>query len=303
MKKISTLIIALLITVSSFGQQDAQYTQFMFNLLSFNPAYAGSRGSASATAIYRNQWLKIKGAPVSQAVNFHTPLANDRIGLGLSLNYDKIGVSSNTFANMSYAYRIKMGKKAHLAIGLQGTLKYLQVRWSDAQALHIGDGVIPIETSRKFIPNVGAGVFYHRDNFYAGFSVPHMLNNIVYDDNGVILRQKRHFYGMMGFVFKVNENVRFRPSLMTKYVENAPFDMDINASFLFFDQLWTGVSYRLNDSFDAIIQYRFTKQFTMGLAYDYTLTKLSNYTKASVEVMVQYDWTYDRKGNENPRFF
>lgn len=295
--------------VVAFGQQDAQYTQFMFNKLALNPAYAGSKHAFCTSLLYRQQWVGIEGAPVTQAFNAHGLIHKRNIGIGVSIVHDEIGLFNNWVASLIYDYQLKIGKKGKLNIGAQASLDHIRARWDQSSADQIGDFAIPEENNTLMSPNFGAGLYYHTDKFYMGLSMPKMLrSSLEFDspqpgDNSEISTRDRHIFLMTGIMIPMSKTVKFKPAILMKYVKNSPFDFDANASFLFFDRFWAGVTYRFQDSVDGLVMYEFTRGFKIGLAYDYTLTELQNYNDGSFEVMVEYCIIPKDEAIVNPRFF
>ncbi len=319
MKNIIITSIALLFGVGLFAQQDAQYTQFMFNKLAYNAGYAGSGDVACISCLYRNQWTGINGAPQTGVLNFDTPMFKKRVGLGVNLVYDKIGVEQRVKASLVYSYRIKLNKEYTLGIGVRGTLWNYRVDFDALQATEIGDGQIPMGSPNSFAPNFGAGLYLNHKKFYVGLSIPHLLKTNLElggDSAGVTDPElfsefERHFFLMGGAKFKLSEKVDLNPNLLVKYVANSPFDMDVNCNVIFLDKFWLGATYRLGgstqrgfgESIDAVVQYQFTNQFKVGFAYDYTLSELADYNNGSFEVMLHYCFNYRGKKLTNPRFF
>lgn len=309
MKKI---IITLVLTCSAMvllAQQDPQYTQFMFNKLALNPAYAGSKHALCASVLYRKQWVGINGAPTTQVLNVHGVIRKKNIGLGLSVVHDEIGIFNNWTMNFIYDYHLRLGK-GKLNIGGQVGIDYLRAQWDLSEPDQVGDYAIPGGSPSKVFPNFGVGAYYHTKNYYIGLSVPTLMKSSLEFDGAqqnsgqdVISNQDRHFFLMGGFVVPVSEKIKFKPAILLKYVQNAPFDMDINASFLFFNKLWLGATYRYQDSIDGVLQFQFNHCFKVGLGYDYTLTELQKYNSGSFEIMLEYCIIPKDEINVNPRFF
>jgi len=246
------------------------------------------------------------------------PAFAERVGLGVSLAHDKIGPTNSYMASLMYAYRLKMGK-GNLSIGVRGTMRSYQVKWAGLEATHGGDGQIPVETTNRVFPNFGVGAYYDTKKFYIGLSAPHILNNdLSYstNNNSDFGRTERHFYLMTGYLFKVSDNVNFKPAALLKYVPNSPVDLDLNATFIFVERLWAGLSYRLGgdstqgfgESIDLLVQYQITPAFRAGAAYDFTLSKIKNASSGSIEIQLDYCIRSKKKEMEdqrltNPRFF
>jgi len=284
------------------AQHNPQFTHFMFNKLLYNPAYAGNRDALATSAVYRNQWIGIDGAPVTLNFNVHTPFAGDNAGVGLSVVADKIGIVNTTFANLSYNYRIRVGEEAKLSLGLSGRLEHSRMDFSQIDGYDDDDTFIMDGIEKKMKPNFGFGLFLSAKNYYVGFSLPTVLENTLYTDAG-FESVYRTFYGMGALILNVNDNIKFKPSILLSYNRNAPMDMDLNASFLLMDALWVGATYRMGDSVDALVQYQFSQNFRAGMAFDFTTSELSAYTSGGYEIMLEYLFQNDDKQTTNIRYF
>ena len=294
--------------INAWAQQDAQYSQFMFNKLYFNPAYAGSKNALCFSAIYRNQWIGMDGAPQTATLNIHAPVWKRRMGLGISITNDRIGLTDRWNFDFSYAYRIELKNESFLSLGLRGTVSYMTIRWDEAKLTQSADQSVPAAVSSKVLPNFGAGVYYQARNWYLGFSMPRLfINPIDFNNNSnssIEPELQQHYFLMGGASFNIAENIQIQPNLMLKYAPNTPFDADINLSFVFFEKVLIGVTYRVGDSVDGLLQWRVTPQFTISAAYDFTLTPLQQDNAGSIEVMLQYCFCCKKgKRLHNPRFF
>jgi type IX secretion system PorP/SprF family membrane protein len=289
------------------AQQDAQYTQFMFNKLYFNPAYAGSKKVLCMSGIYRKQWIGIERAPQTGTFNIHGSVLKNRLGLGMSVTYDQIGFTDKVDIETNYAYIIRFKNENFLSIGLRGSFSYMQIRWDQADPTQTFDSSIPGATTSKLLPNFGAGVYYQSKFWYAGISVPHLFqNNLDFSTNptaSVEPKLSQHYFFMGGLSFDIAKNIQIQPNLMFKYVVNAPFDMDLNLSLVFFQKILVGVTYRMGDSVDALLQWRITPQVQLAFAYDFTISPLQRYNAGSVEVMLEYSFIKKSEKVHNPRFF
>ena len=254
------------------------------------------------SALYRNQWAGINGAPVTANFNMHLPFWNDRCGAGLSVVTDQIGMLNSTYVNLSYAYRLPVGERSKLSMGIMGRLQQSNIDWTRSEELDLGDQLIGMGQVSDVQPNFGAGVYLSNDNYYVGFSIPQILKNNLYNDLNVV-ESVQNFYLMGGFVRPLTKDVKVKPAVLLTYNPSAPFEAEFNLNFIFMDALWLGGSYRLGDSFDGVVAYQFTKQLRGGVAVDFTTTELKNYTSGSYEVMLQYSFLYDKTGVNNLRFF
>lgn len=289
------------------AQQDAQYTQFMFNKIYFNPAYAGSKKVVCLSALYRKQWIGIERAPQTATLNAHGAVWKKRLGLGLSITYDQIGFTDKVDIETNYAYIIRFKNENFLSLGLRGSISYMQIRWDEADPTQSFDNSIPRGMTSKILPNFGAGVYYQAKHWYAGFSIPHLFENkLDFSPNTAVNiepRLKQHYYLMGGLSFDIAKKVQIQPNVLFKYVVNAPLDLDLNLSFVFFEKILAGVTYRLGDSFDVLLQWRIAPQLQIAFAYDITVTQLQQFNAGTIEVMVEYCFLKKTEKVNNPRFF
>lgn len=323
MKKFILFIAFALVANLSIAQQEAQYTQFMYNKLSYNPAYAGSLEAICATGIVRSQWLGLEGAPKSQIMSVDAALSNNRVGVGLNLARTSIGISTNYNVDLSYAYRVPVGK-GHLGLGLQGSIRSFSADYNDSrlQATQIisTDASIPVGMQSKMTPNFGAGLYYKEERMYVGLSVPRLIeNNIDFSEDGTIISQSiRHIYLMGGYVFDLNEKVQIQPQALFKYASNTPLDVDINANLIFMNKYSFGATYRVGgstqgvpaESIDLLFSAQVNKNFLFGISYDVTVSEIRDYSSGSIEAMVRYCFKSTSKKEQevegdylNPRFF
>jgi len=315
MRKKLILLICILGTYNLYAQQEAQYTQFMFNKLALNPGYAGNSELACISILHRSQWVGLEGAPESQVLNFHTPLKNNRIGLGMSILRDNIGPTSSWSYQLKYSYRIPIGK-GKLGVGLQGAVRSFRVDWNDTHAMQTGDDLLNENPASKILPNFGLGLYYQNPSFYLGLSIPNMLKGDLSfyegsDYTGDFSKETPHYYFMGGLIVQAGRNMKFKPAILVKLTENSPVKIDINAMLIFFDKLWLGATYRMGgnldngigESVDATIQYQITSGIRAGIAYDYTLSKMRAYNSGTYEIMLDYCINKKDQVMTNPRFF
>ncbi len=296
----------LFISAVAFSQQMPAISQYMFNGLVLNPAYAGSKPFTSATLMVRKQWAGFKGSPTTQTASIHGALENKKVGLGLFISNDHAGVTNRNDMYGSYSYHIATGN-GQLALGLQGGFSYLKSLVSDLEVNDPNDPVYAVNTVSNVLPNFGAGAYYYSELFYAGFSVPSLLSynpdqSLSLDIEGSH-RITRHYYLTSGYVFSLGEQVKLKPSILLKYVKNAPLQLDLNANLLLNNIVWIGASYRTGDAIALIGEYQLTKKLRIGYSFDYTLTKLRSYSAGSHEFMLGYDFGYQVPKLKTPRYF
>ncbi|MEM9885470.1 MAG: type IX secretion system membrane protein PorP/SprF [Bacteroidota bacterium] len=316
MKKIIYIIFFLFTAALGFAQQEGHFTHFMYNQQTFNPGYVGSRGVPSITALYRNQWLDIEGAPQNIAVSYDSPFLDDRVGFGLNIVNQGDGRFDTWNASMAYSYGIPVSEGLTIRIGLQGTAEYTQIDLSDPTILDPNGSDDPSIMTASLEPtqlkgNVGAGIYLHSERFYFGISSPRFLSNeIGFNENTDVVTAFRvaHYYAMAGFTVPMSEKVKLRPAFMGKYVQGAPFQLDANLSAIFSDKFTLGASYRTGgsgtgESVDFLLMLQLSKRMGLGVAYDFTLSDLKDYNNGTFELMLRYDFKLKRSDLENGRDF
>jgi len=305
MKKITLFLalMTLLLSINSYAQQDPQYTQYMYNMNVLNPAYAGSKGTLSIGLLGRTQWVGIDDAPKTFTLSTHAPFG-EKVGLGLSAIVDKIGPvkEQNVFADFSYT--INTSEVGKLAFGLKAGFTFHNLNEASLIAIDPNDPSI-IDFENRSFPNFGAGVFYYTDKFYAGLSLPNVLETKHFDtSNGVTkASEKAHYFLTSGYVFDLSENLKFKPSMLAKAAGGTPLSVDISANFLFNDKVELGASYRLDDSISGLVNFAVTRDFRIGYAYDYTTSNLGDFNSGSHEVFLLWDIDLSRDNVVSPRFF
>lgn len=300
--KIFTLGVCV-IPFAIFAQQEAQFTQYNDNMLYYNPAYAGSREVMNITALYRQQWVGIEGAPVTQSLAFHTPLKYESIGLGVSVLNDKIGPLNQTWLNVDASYTLRFKRhKGKLSFGVKGGINLVNNRVGDLYATDQNDILSSGYLKNEMLPNFGGGIYYHTDKFYVGVGVPRIIESKP-DFNQLNFDDQRHYYASIGGYFKFNRMLKLRPSAMFKVTDNAPFALDLSASLIYYDKLWLGANYRLNESAGILFQYQFSNQFKLGYSYDFSVNKLMRFNYGTHEILLSYDFMFKKKSLSTPRYF
>jgi type IX secretion system PorP/SprF family membrane protein len=318
MKKIIFVLACItLCSTKLFAQQDPQYTMYMWNQLSVNPAYAGSRECLSATALYRTQWVKLEGSPRTLNIGIHSPLRNERVGLGLNITSDQLGISNFNNISGSYAYRFPVNQVGKLSIGLQGTITTINHKFNELTVFDADDANFTNPVKNYTVANFGTGAYYSTTKSYIGLAIPHIVNNKLYEKtNGTVsektAKQFRHLFLMAGRVFSLSDLVKVKPSGIFKFAPNSPAEIDGNVSFIFSDALWLGASYRSNfskvalnkiESIDLMAIYEINHTMRMGFAYDITLSRLRNYNSGTYELMLGYDFSQQNRKIATPRYF
>ena len=288
--------------VLTYAQQDAQFTQYMYNTININPAYAGSRGALSMFALHRTQWVGLDGAPVTNTVSINTPLNASNLGLGVSLVNDKIGPTTENAISADLSYTIQTPETWKLSFGIKATANLFDL---DASKLNPVDATDPsLQNYNEFSPNIVAGVDWHSDKAYIGLSVPNFIETNRYDDNEVaIFKERISYYLIAGYVFDISDTVKFKPALLTKMVEGAPLQVDASANFMFYDKFMLGLSYRWSASVSAMAGFQITDGLYIGYGYDKETTNLDNYNSGSHEIFLRYELFNNIKKITTPRFF
>jgi type IX secretion system PorP/SprF family membrane protein len=303
----------LLSSIPGIAQQDAQYTQYMFNTMSVNPAYAGSRGQLSIAALYRSQWVGLDGAPKTQTLNIQSPIRNSKLGYGVSIVNDEIGdgVVQETYFDAIVSYTVDVSAEGKLSFGLKAggnllNLDFNQLRNFDAEPVN-SDNI-----ENRFSPNIGVGVYYHSNEFYAGLSAPNLLQTEHFDNSQqeagsvqFLSKERINFYFITGYVFDLNGNLKFKPALLTKVVGGAPLQVDLSANFMFNDKFTFGAAYRFDAAVSAMAGFQVSDQFMIGLAYDRETTALggTQFNDGSFEVFLRYELVKSFQRLVSPRFF
>lgn len=302
MKKI--VLILLFCSVASFAQQDAQFTQYMYNTININPAYAGSRGVISVFGLYRTQWVGLDGAPETSSFSINTPVG-ENVGLGLSLINDKIGPTNENNLSADFSYSIPTSESAKLSFGIKGSANLFKLDPTKLTPEDQGDPQFQ-DLENKFSPNIGAGIYWHTDKAYVGLSVPNFIQTNRYNDNETAIYKERiNYYFIAGYVFDLDryEMIKFKPALLTKMVEGSPLQVDASANFMFNDKFVLGVAYRWSASVSALAGFQITDSLYLGYAYDRETTKLVNYNSGSHEIFLRFEFLNKYSRITSPRFF
>ena len=287
------------------AQQDPHYTQYMYNMNVINPAYAGSKENLSIGMLYRKQWVEIEDAPTTATFSGHAPVGKN-VGLGLSVISDKIGPVEENNIYGDFSYTLQLGGEHKLAFGLKAGLTLHQVGlFSDINHTlpDQNDPAFAENTSNSYF-NLGSGLFYYTNKYYLALSVPNMMKSKHLDFNGREFGSEvSHYFVTGGYVFDVSENIKFKPFFMMKSAFNAPTSLDLSTNFLFNEKFEAGVTYRLEDSFGAMINYAISPNVKLGYAYDHIVSDLNVTTPSSHEIVLLFDLNFPRKVSSSPRFF
>ncbi|WP_396601719.1 type IX secretion system membrane protein PorP/SprF [Algibacter sp. R77976] len=302
-KSLILVVFTALLSLETKAQQDPQYTQYMYNTMSINAGYAGQRDVLSATALYRTQWVGIDGAPKTITFGIHSPLKNDRIGLGLNIVSDRLGPAEETSidANVSYTIPVDETGDLELSFGLKGGLHILDTDWSKG-VFQNPDRVFN-DNLNLISPTLGAGLYLHSEKWYLGLSVPNILNTDHYDDfQESIATERLHYFLIGGYVFNLSDNTKLKPAFLVKGVSGAPLIADLSVNALFNEKFTLGLAYRWDDSVSGLAGFQINPGLFIGYAYDATTTALNNYNSGTHEIMLRFELQEIGK-ILSPRFF
>ncbi len=307
-KKIKQIFILLLLlaTFSGQAQQQPMYSQYMFNMMNINPAYAGSRGVPTVTSLYRNQWVGIPGAPQTASVGIDMPLHNNRIGLGVQLYDDRLGIERTSGLNMSYAFRIQTTDRGTLSLGIQAGVLNYRANYLDVRTFQPNDPTFNQNIS-AVLPAAAAGIYYNSDKFYIGLSTPALLKTKVGFGNRAdvtaVGKNDLHLYLASGFVMNLGQDLVLKPSVLVKAVSGAPVEFDLNTNLWIQNIFSIGASYRTGDAIIGMAELQLNRQLRLGYAYDKSFTNLGNYNTGTHEMMLRIELGPTARSIASPRYF
>lgn len=303
-KQVLLSCLGLMSMYPALAQQDPQYTQYMYNPATINPAYGGSVDHLQLFGLYRTQWVGLEGAPKTAYLSGTTPLTDNGLGMGFHFKNDHLGVMDENSLSIDLAYTVNLNYHYKLAFGLKASGSLLDVNYDK---LHIYDGTDPIaenNISNKFSGNIGAGVYLYSDKAYVGLSAPMILSNSIYNDNDYkVMKEKAHFYAMGGYVFDINHDIQFKPAALVKVATGSPLQVDVTANFLFYNKFTLGAAYRWDASVSGLAGFQVTDGLFVGYTYDADTSKLSNYHSGSHEIFMKFELFNNNRRKVAPRFF
>nr|WP_181452399.1 type IX secretion system membrane protein PorP/SprF [Flavobacterium aquaticum] len=286
------------------AQQDSQYTNYMYNTINVNPAYAGSRGVMSIFGLHRTQWVGLDGAPVTNTLSVNTPINNSNFGLGVSFVNDRIGPSDENAISVDVSYSIPTSETYKLSFGIKGTANLLNVDYTKLDRYDLTDPQFQNNIDNRFSPNIGAGIYFHSDKLYAGLSVPNFLETEHFDDNvSATARERMHYYLIGGYVFDLSPSVKFKPAFLSKMVSGSPLQLDITANFMFNEKFVLGAAWRWDAALSGLVGFQVSEGWFIGYGYDAETTKLANYNSGSHEIFLRYEFKGKSEKVVSPRFF
>ena len=304
-----SITLLLLVSLPATAQQLPQFTQYMFNTISINPAYAGSRETLSIVGLHRSQWAGLDGAPETQTFSIHSPLRNENIGLGFSFINDQLGFENFSYLYADFSYTIRTGDRSKLAFGVKAGATHYNIDQELLTDPSIVDDPFFNDISNRWSPNIGAGVYWHSNRWYLGLSAPRLLNTDYNkgeannQDYAAVERVSYYFTG--GLVFDLSQNTKLKPSFLVKATNGAPLSLDLSANFLFYEKLWLGGGYRINENAAAlggIVDFQISKQLRIGYAYEYPLSDIRFYSTGTHEFLLMFE-VFKSKRIKSPRYF
>jgi len=306
MKNSLKFIVVLLIASSCYfgsAQQDPQFTQYMYNTMSVNPAYTGSRGHLSILGMHRSQWVGVNGAPESQVLAIDGPIRKN-VGLGLVLINDRLGPSNEIFIDGNFSYTLRLDEEdKKLSFGLKAGGRIFNVDFSKG-SFENPDIAFQNNISNKFLPTIGAGVYYHTEKSYLGLSVPNFFAQEHYDATEInIATERMHYFLIGGLIFDVSPDVMLKPAVFAKWVSGAPIIADLSINALIKERLTLGLAYRWDDSFSALFGFRISPNLSVGYAHDFTTTDLQNYNEGTHEIFLRFELVSIKRRLKSPRFY
>lgn len=307
--KLLSIVILLLSVPSVFAQQLPQFTQYMFNTISINPAYAGSRETLSVVGLHRSQWVGLEGGPETQTLSVHAPLRNEKIGLGLSFINDALGYENFSYIYGDFSYTIQTGANSKLAFGIKAGMTHYNLDEELLNDPSVVNDPFFNDVSNRWSPNIGAGLYWHSQRWYLGLSTPRILNTD-YNNGGngnidYVALERISYYFTGGYVFDLSNTIKLKPSVLLKATNGAPLSFDVSANFLFNETLWLGAGYRIDNSagsLGGIADFQVSKQLRIGYAYEYPISDIRPYTSGTHEILLMFE-VFKSKRIKSPRYF
>ena len=304
------IFVLLFAGLGVYAQQDAQYTNYMYNTININPAYAGSRGCLSVFGLHRTQWVGLDGAPVTNTFSIQMPLGK-KVGVALGVINDRIGPSVENNISGDFSYSVPTSETFKLSFGVKASVNLLDVDFNKLNIQNRPASSFAQGIDQKFSPNIGAGVYYHSDNSYIGLSVPNILETEHYDKGTKIgsttttytANERMNFYAIAGHVFDLSENIKFKPAVLAKIVTGAPLQVDATANFMFNEKFVLGAAYRWSAALSALVGFQANDSWFIGYGYDFETTKLASYNSGSHEIFLRYEMFNKYDKIVSPRFF
>ena len=273
----------------SMGQKEPQYTQYMYNIGSFNPAYVGTTESAEIIGLYRAQWIDIDGAPRTLRLGLNLPFKNEKNGLGFNVISDQIGPTTNTYIDVAYSFQINLSDYTKLSFGIDAGGSFLNVDFSKGTFENPGEPILYRAQIQEFYPTVGAGLFLYADNWYLGASSPNFLTDGLYDEDvATIVDDQLHLNFIGGYVFDISGGLKFKPAFLVNYVKGLPLNVNASANFLISEAVTLGASYRFDNAFSGLAGFQIGGTTFIGYSYEYNTNTLADFNNGSHEIILKF---------------
>ena len=301
--KIGILVLAMVVAIPSMAQQLPQFTQYMYNTIAINPAYAGSRETLAIVGLHRNQWLGFPGAPTTQTLSIHSPLHNEKIGLGFSFINDELGFENHVYMYGDFSYSIKLNAISKLAFGVKAG--FTSFNFDNKLYELNSDDLLIGRLEERWRPNVGAGVMWLWERGYLGLSAPRLINHN-YTDSPYKAMERLSYYFTGGYVFDIGLDTKFKPAFMVKATNGAPISTDVSANFLFFEKLWLGAAYRFNSTTGALglmTDYQILRDWRIGYTFELPTSEIRPYTHGTHEIIIMFEVFNPRRRVTSPRYY
>ncbi len=272
------------------AQKEPQYTQYMYNIGSFNPAYVGTTETPEIIALYRAQWLSIPGAPRTIRLGTNIPFSNEKMGMGFNVVSDQLGPATQTYIDLAYSYQFNVSENTKLSFGIDVGGSFLNVDFAKGTFENPGEPILNGEKLNNFYPTIGAGLFlYGEETWYLGASIPNFLTDGTYnDDVASIVEDKIQFNFIGGYVFELSESLKFKPAFLLNYIDGAPLNSNISGNFLINDRLTLGASYRIENAISGLAGFQIGSGTFIGYSYDYNTNALGQFSSGSHEVILKF---------------
>jgi type IX secretion system PorP/SprF family membrane protein len=300
-KLLFTLMVIQCSSMYGVAQQDPHFTQYFDNMLFVNPAYAGSNKLLTATAIHREQWVGFAGRPSSTTLSIHSPLSYESVGVGLTAVRDVIGPTKQTMFYGDFSYTLRFKRKGTLSFGLKAGLNVINNESQSLETVDQGDAQLAVNVINRINPNFGGGIYYRSPQFFAGLSVPRIMQQS-YDGTSTNL-EKRHYFGIIGGIIPLDPLWKLRPTAQIKLTVGAPISIDASVAGIYNDKFWIGAMYRVDAAVGIFAQYQLNEQFRMGMASDFGTKAIRNYNSGTFELLISYDFSFSKEGVRSPRYF
>ncbi|WP_249558611.1 type IX secretion system membrane protein PorP/SprF [Cellulophaga sp. 20_2_10] len=287
--KYLSVAMVFFVATSMYAQKEPQYTQYMYNIGSFNPAYVGSVEDTEIMSLYRAQWLDVPGAPTTIRIGANIPFSNEKTGLGFNAYSDKLGPMSQTLINISYSYQVKLSDNANWSFGINAGGSSLDIDFTKGDFEFENEPAIKGNQFNTFYPIIGAGTFVYAEDWYFGLSVPNLLTSTLYDDEVAVIEEDKtqvNFIG--GLVFDLSDELKFKPAFLVNYITDSPVNVNLSTNFLINEKFTLGASYRFDNAMSGLAGFQVSNSMFIGYSYDYSTNAFKNYNDGSHEVVLKF---------------